>query len=429
MKKKQSSTHLKKAGRSHNDSNQSDSSSTDSARSRSRGRFWFISGIGSALVLLVGVGLLANRWIVESQIAELRRSCDQAVSEFDWPNLERIAREWAVLEPNSVRPWTMAASASRAMGDLKGCAQYLSQLPDSAPVEAFHELSLLQMEFLVQPLAARETCERTLRIYPKDKESSLRLLFIHAMLCHRNKITSEAKRALQAGADSRATYAYLFTANWITFANGSKLNRFWLELDPQNEDFQVAALTHEALYRVTVGVHTSSDSETTNPDLPRQSLQSQLDELRTRFPNNVELRMISLSKHLQAGQVTELGELLELPSEKLMADNRYWRYKGWYLADREQWPAAIEAYRKALSICSFDISSQNELAGILRRTQGLEASQEIQAKANLGIELELAFLRAPNFEAVSQTDFLRLADYFKLCDETDFSNGLRKHHR
>ncbi len=403
--------------------------SASSPPSPFRRRFWLVCGLGTGLVLLLGVGLLVNRWTVGARIIELRRSCDQAVREADWPNLERLARQWAALEPSSVRPWTMAASASRAMGDLKSCAEYLSQLPDSAPVEAFHELSLLQMESLVQPLAARDTCERALRIYPHDNESSLRLLFIHAMLCQRDKITSEALRAIRDAADSRATYAYLFSANWLTFSNGAKLNRFWLEQDPQNEDFQVAELTHETLYRNADDPSAANASETIDPNSPQLNQLSQVDELRTRFPQRIELRMIALWKLLQAGQVDELGELLESPSESLLADGRYWRYKGWYLAAREEWSAATEAYQRALALSPFDFSSQNELASILRRTQGIEAAQDLQTKANLGIDLQLAFLRAPNFEVVSQTDYLRLADYFELCGKSEISNGLRKHLR
>jgi uncharacterized protein HemY len=132
---------------------------------------------------------------------------------------------------------------------------------------------------------------------------------------------------------------------------------------------------------------------------------------------------------LQAGQVDRLGELLESPTDKLKVDNRYWRYQGWFLASHEQWSEAIDAYHRALTLCPVDFSSQNELAAILRRTRGPAESQSMQTKANLGIELELAFLKASNFESVSQTDYGRLADYLELCGETDLSNGLRKHLR
>ena len=127
-------------------------------------RFWLIISVGMAVILLVGGGLVAYRTSLNSRIAELRSSCERARRSGDWPEMERLARQWASLEPERVTPWTMAAAAARAMGELEQCAQYLSQLPDTAPVEAFHELSLLQMETLVLPLAARDTCQRALKL-------------------------------------------------------------------------------------------------------------------------------------------------------------------------------------------------------------------------------------------------------------------------
>ena len=114
-------------------------------------RFWAIVVLGFASILIVGGGLIAYRTSLNKSIADLRISCEHARRNGDWPEMERLAREWATLEPSRVTPWTMAAAAARAMGELELCAQYLSQLPDTAPVEAFHELSLLQMETLVQP--------------------------------------------------------------------------------------------------------------------------------------------------------------------------------------------------------------------------------------------------------------------------------------
>jgi hypothetical protein len=152
----------------------------------------------------------------------------------------------------------MAAAAARAMGELEQCAQYLSQLPDTAPVEAFHELSLLQMETLVQPLAARDTCQRALRQYPTDTESSLRLLFIYAMLCDRDALVTEAERAIRGGADSRVTYAYWVSAKWLTFSNGVDINRFWMEKQPENEIFEVAAAAHLLFNRDLAGTATQT---------------------------------------------------------------------------------------------------------------------------------------------------------------------------
>lgn len=390
---------------------------------------WKIIGLGLVLIVLLAAGLLAQRWSVEASILELRRSSDQALREADWPAVERLGREWAVMEPHAVRPWTLAASAARAMGNLEQCAAYLSQLPDTAPIEAFHELSLLQMETLIEPLAARQTCLRTLRLHPDDNESSRRLLFIHAMLCHRQAVTAEARRAIQAGADSRTTYAYLFTANWLTFANGAELNRYWLEQDPDNEDFQVAALSHAILHRDINSASAASNSTASHAGVAPRDNQAQLHALLNRYPANLELQMIALENFLQAGQVVELGELLNKQPAEAQEESRYWRFRGWYLAAEEQWPQATAAYQRSLEISPLNFNSQNELAGVWRRTQGIAAASELQTTAKLGIDCSLAVLQAPNFEALSHSDYARMAEYFELCGETEAADGLRKHLR
>ncbi len=381
-------------------------------------------GMGLGLILLLGGGLVAYRWSIASKIAELRRASDQARRAADWPELERAARAWAILQPQEVKPWSLAASAARAMGDLPQCAEYLRQLPDAAPIEALHELSLLQMETLVQPLAARQTCQRAVRLYPQDNESSLRLLFIHMMLCERQAATDEAIRAIHDGADSRATYAYLFTANWLTFSNGDELNQFWLEKDPDNETFQVAQLAHAMLHRDSASMAASeAPAEVSGVIAIDDTLR--LDALRRRYPQNTELRRLAMSNCVQAGSIESLGELLKSESDVPANDSRLWRFKGWYAAAQEQWEVATDAYARALAICPFDYSSQNELAGVVRRSQGVEAAKALQSKANLGIEVSQAFLQAANFEAVPQGDYEKLADYFQQCGEIEYSNELR----
>ena len=377
------------------------------------------------MILIVGGGLVAYRASLNQSIAELRMSCERARRSGDWPEMERLARQWASFEPGRVTPWTMAAAAARAMGDLELCAQYLSQLPDNAPVKAFHELSLLQMETLVQPLAARDTCLRALKQYPTDTESSLRLLFIYAMMCDRDALVAEAERAIRKGADSRVTYAYWISARWLTFSNGADINRFWLEKQPKNENFEIAAAAHLLFNRDLAGTTTQTDvghaqreSATKNQDL--------LQSLIERYPKNKELLAIALSNSIQVGDVAKFAELLSSSPPETAGDNRFWRFKGWYHSAIEEWDEAAKAYEKALQLCPVDFSSQNELAAVLRRTQGIEAAKETQNKATLGTEVALSILRAANFESIPASDYQKMAEYLELCGKTEFAQNLKR---
>ncbi len=272
-------------------------------------QFWLLVSFGVVAIFVLSGGLLAYRNSLSKSIAELRSECERARRKGDWPEMERFARLWASLEPGRVAPWTMAAAAARAMGDLELCAKYLSQLPDSAPAEAFHELSLLQIESLVQPLAARETCQRAIRQYPSDGELSLRLLFIHAMLCDRDAVLAEAERAIRSDADSRMTYAYWVSAKWLTFANGHEINRFWLEKQPDDESFAVAATAHQMANRDLAGTTTQSnsgDSSLGSKDEARKLFETLFD----RYPKNKELLAIAMNQAIQSGDIEQMSNLL-----------------------------------------------------------------------------------------------------------------------
>ena len=408
-------------------SHSSDSQATDERPSTGKPnrRFWLIVSVGLAVILLVGGGLVAYRTSLNSSIAELRSSCERARRSGDWPEMERLARQWASLEPERATPWTMAAAAARAMGELEQCAQYLSQLPNTAPVEAFHELSLLQMETLVQPLAARDTCQRALKQYPTDSESSLRLLFIHAMMCDRDALIAEVERAIRSGADSRVTYAYWVSATWLTFSNGYDINRFWLEKQPDNETFEVAAAAHLLFNRDLAGTATQTDVGQAQRESTTEN-QQLLQSLMERYPKNKELLAIVLSNLIQLGDVARFAEVLSSAPPETASDSRFWRFKGWYHSATDEWDPAAKAYEQALQLCPVDFASQNELAGVLRRTRGIEAAKETQIKATLGTEVALSILRAANFESMPVSDYQKMADYLELCGKNEFAQRLRK---
>jgi tetratricopeptide (TPR) repeat protein len=376
--------------------------------------------------LVVGGGQIAYRTSQIKRVGELRMSCERARRNGDWPEMERVAREWANLEPGRVTPWTMAAAAARAMGELELCAQYLAQLPDTAPVEAFHELSLLQMESLVQPLAARDTCQRALKQYPADVESSARLMFIHAMMCNREALIAEAERAIRAGADSRSTYAYWVSASWLTFSNGYDINHFWLEKQPVNESFEVAAVAHQLFNRDLAGTSTQTDNGQLQPASTTGN-QKQLQSLMDRYPKNRELLAVSLTSLIQMGDVAKFAAVLSSVPPGTENDNRFWRFRGWYHSANEEWEMSAKAYEKALQLCPVDFSSQIELAGVLRRTQGIEAAKDIQAKATLGTEVALSILRATSFESIPDAEYRNMATYLELCGKTEFAQRLRSH--
>lgn len=386
--------------------------------------------VGLILSLLLSGALLANSWWVNKQRDALQLACENAVSSGDWVELEKMARQWAVVEPDRAEPWSYAAAAARAMGQLESCAAYLLKLPDSAPADALHELSLLQLDTLKDPLAAHDTLTRILRLYPADVEASLRLMAIDAMLCRRDAVRLEALAAISNRRDVPATYAYLVSWPWLTFNNGYSLNQMWLEAHPQHAQlFRVAAAIHQ-MFGNTAAAESSTaptatlagDTAVASESIDRLSLLKQLLE---EYPEDKELLNLRLSQLLQAGEVQAVGDMLKQLPETTRSDHRFWRYLGWHAAAGQQLDEAQKAYEQAIKLCPTDWTSQNELASILRRSQGIEAAAQMQSLAQSGIELGNRILAAPNLQALSADDYSKLADYLERCGLSNDATRLR----
>ncbi len=385
--------------------------------------------LGSILVAaaFIAIGLYGYRWYQSNQIAQLKQLCEEAAEERDWPTLEQYARQWAVLQPDDAQPWSMAAAAARAMGELAHCAEYLSQLPDSAELAAFHELGLLQMEILNDPLAARNTCQRTLRLHPQDSESSLRLLYIEAMLCNRQAVLAEAQRSIAVESDTLPTYAYLLSAFWLTFANGHSVNDRWAEMEPDNELFEVASVVHLFASRQLPELAEQASDTVDAAPLPQAYFEEQVATLREKYPDNLELLAVTLSSLCQIGDTAGVAQLLSSAPPAALQDSRFWRSKGWLHAANQESEQAETAYRHALSLSAVDWLSQTELAELLRLTRGLDAARETQQRADVGKNVALSILKAPSFAAISNETYGQMADYFEQCGEQQTAQSLRRH--
>jgi uncharacterized protein HemY len=390
----------------------------------SRSFRWFVvAGLGA--IALLAIWLNSNQRWVAGQRQELLVACELARSRGDWIELEKLARQWAILEPERVEPWSLAAAAARGMGELESCAAYLSNLPDSAPAEAFHELSLLQLDVLQDPQAALATLERIIKLYPQDVTASLRMMSIDAMLCQRHRVRDEALQAISQKRDALATYAYLLSWPWLTFNNGYALNQQWLAAHPQAEElFGIAAAAHLLFGRDEAMSQGEVASQLGVPqDLDRRKL---LENLLREYPASPELLNLKLSRLMQAGDAEELGAFLEELPKGLEKDHRFWRYRGWYHTAVQQWELAQQAYERALELCPTDWTSQNELAVILRRTQGIDEAARIQLLGREGIEIGNRILAAPNLQALPQEDYRKIADYLEQCGMVEVAGRLRR---
>ncbi|MCA9127178.1 MAG: hypothetical protein KDB22_08830 [Planctomycetales bacterium] len=383
-----------------------------------------------AICLFILVIGLAIRYYLHTQqlamVSQLKTATEAAWQSGEWGQAEELATQWAVRQPREYEPWHYAAEAAMALGDFRRAAEYLSQVPSDAPVSALHDLSAIQMEELNRPQEAIATCLRALEVYPSDSELHERLLFFYSMTCQRDSLIAEARRAIGAGADTLATYAYLMGARWLTFQNGFEINRRWLESAPDSELFAVASVVHLVAKRDIKALNLPEvDSELAA--MPKKFYQEQIIALRAKYPRNLELLAAELAFLREADDTEQVAQLLAAAPPESVNDNRFWRYKGWLHATVQEWQAAKSAYEKSLELSPFDWATEFELVAVLRASENIAASLEMQARSSLGQKITRAIQLAPTIRSLTPPSIYDdMEEYFRMCQQPGLADSLHR---
>lgn len=373
----------------------------------------------AAVVCCLAVGYFAyGRYRVSSLAAR----CETARQARQWQQLEDLATQWIVWEPEQAQPWLLAAEAANEQGQDVRTAGYLYYLPNDDPrtPAALLELSHLQFGNLNQPIAAAQTCERILRLKPDASEARRRLIFYYAMSRQRDKMIKQARAAIQTGSDTPETYLYLIGADWITFTNGYALNQRWLQSSPGNETFLVAAGFHEVRSRA---MQESSEQ----PDASGISKSEQLmNDLLVRFPKNLEVLAFHLDLASFRGNEERVTELLAQAPPESIDDSRFWRFKGWVHESRSERDEAEHAYLKAIELHPFDGQSHHNLAAIYRKNQELDLVEKYQNLAVMGKEIMRDCLQVQDTNSLSDDLLGRIAIYLEQCGDDLAAISLRR---
>ena len=349
---------------------------------------------------------------------------EQAIDRGNWGGLEAIAREWAELDPGNPQPWDYAAQAAMQLGSPELAADYLKEALPNGGVDIYQKLGFIQMEFLNDPLGTKATCDQTIAKFPDDSQTHERLLFYYTMTCQRNEVVEEAVRAIGEGCDTLATYAYLVSAKWMTFTNGYETNLKWLQAAPEEELFEVAAVLQLPSYPRLDELAREVVEPGSEPR-PLEYAASRVRTLRDKYPENVQLLAIETRDLCRAGDVRAVGERLAKIGEDSLLDNRFWRFKGWFHNARQEYLPARQAYEKAIELNPFDWATRVELATLLRTTEGIEASKEVQKLADTGKQLMFAIQDCPNLHLLEPASIYDdLIAYFQDCGQEDLANGL-----
>lgn len=373
---------------------------------------------GPLVLLLVSLMLAAGAWPAWSRWTEYRReqyrrACDEASAAEDWERLKLISANWHQDDPDNGIPILLRAHAAVQLEEFAEAAEWLERVPLNDPKRPAALLQKVELQLgpLNDPLGAEQTCREVLRLEPLAGTAHQRLIFIYSMTLQRRKMVEAIHHAIQVRREPPEAFPYLVGQDWLVFSNGYIVNRRWLENHPNEEVFQVALA--------------SNLNETGNALSEIPARRPEMDKLRERYPENVEVLCYYLQQAVQDGEAETVAQLLNQASETARQDNRVWRAKGWLHQSQQQWGEAREAYETALQINPFDWQSQHQLGEVHRVLGNQTAAREYAELGSLGKTLQREIMEQKSAAEMPLELVLRIAAYLERCGDRASASVLR----
>lgn len=380
---------------------------------RSRRLFRTVS-VAAGICLLAGTVPVYRTW-VEYRTESFKAECKSAASAKDWETLGNLAESWSAWDPESGDAWLYSAQAAQETGRLRAAVDFVDRVPDGDPrcVGALLQRVELLFRDLNEPREAAETCQRILRIDPRNHVAHQRLIFLSAMTLQRRDMVRQIRRAIELRAEPPEAYVYLVGADWLHFSNGYSANSHWLEGTPGDEAYEVARAYHLA----TAGEKAAVDGPLSGSAL--------MARCRERFPKNPEVLAYGIDRAIAEDSPDIVASLLEKSPPAVAGDSRFWRYRGWLAGVQDDVVESKRAYERALELNPFDWRARHELAGVLRRMGQAEDSARLAELAATGKALSVDLAELPNAAAVTPEILERIRAYSTAVGDEVVAAGLR----
>lgn len=353
--------------------------------------------------------------------AELNSKCRQLSREGKWADLEKLAREWKQWDSESEEGLLFLADARLKQGDAVTAQELLLQISDSSDkvLPSLLLASDLQLGAANRPLAAPETLQRVLKINPSLITAQQKLIFFYALTFQRTKMLQQLRKAVATRSEPIEAYVYLIISSHMNLTNGIQFTSRWLQSAPESELLKVARAVH---YANTLDSAADADEE---PEAEKLARQKAMVALLNEYPENLALLRYFLRRKVRDFDVEAVGRILEqLPDS---ADGSlFWRYRGWYYAQKRELKKAEAAYRDALKRDRLDWHTWHELAGVLRRTGQLDEAEKLQRTSVVGKELRKKLRQMPDVASVTPQLLVEIRDYAALCGDTLVANALSR---
>lgn len=361
-------------------------------------------------------------WWNQRQAHFLKESVTHFLEEENWGAAEVAARKWTEREPENSEAWLDLAEACRQQKKFAETADALGQISDKDP-RILKSLALrtdLLLSELQDPVQAIENCQRILKIDPRADLARQRLIYINAMMLRRLEMVKQIRQAIKLQCEPPEAYVYLLLSDSLNFSNGAPLVNEWLKNDSGNEILEVALALYVA----------SSSSQKSLPLANGEMISGGNATLITaclkKYPHNPEVLAYFLEKSLDQADLERVAQLLELVPEEAEADNRFWRFRGRYLALKNKLPMAEDSYRKALKRNPYDWRSQLGLSEIMRRSGKATEAQDLAQMGAKGKTFSRQLMELENPQQINSDLLSLIADYAQLCGDLAIHTAIQK---
>lgn len=386
---------------------------------------------GQLLVCRVAVGLAIAAGLVLAVREMLLRNdedtvCQRALEARDWERLHQSARRWLDRSPRNGDAWMYLALAAENRGDMDWAATAFSRVPDSHPrvADALHKHLALTSGPMNRPLEAAETLERLLVVDPQNPEVHRRAIAFFAQTFQHARLMEQIRSSIRLKCEPPEAYVYLAGADGDRVPEGAHFHDKWVKTYPDCPLFAVAqTLTSVCRH------HSEQHSEARGAPLhgvdsgtvPRP------EAILNRFPDNSELLALFIERSIAAGDVRDVGRLMDRAPRRTRDDDRFWRYAAWHYAAINEPGEAEAACRHALELQPMSWKSRRLQAALLRSAGRAEEAATHQRLADEGEAIDALVTQIEVSSDPSPDLLSRIAAYASACDDHLVARGIERH--
>ncbi len=370
------------------------------------------------LVLIAVVLYFAwDTYASQREIEELVQQSIRFESRGRWNDLELTARKWTVVQPKSEDAYFFLGKAIARKGRLtrETAEESLRALEFVTPASTRHqEVTELRMGLLFgaanKPEKAATEAVEALKLYPTS--GPIRLMYCNYLLMtlDRQRLIDQIHEACRTKSDVPVIYGYLSVADTAFIKDRTTVLKDWYDAEPQSQYLKDAVLLAELLEaRVKLVGNISNESQKT-ADEAMATVNVRL----ATPPLSSEVVRELMQARIDAGDISGVSELLQLPTTGAERDPYHWRARGWYRMMVEEYETAEHDLLEAKKLFPMSWKTHNELAALYRRTGRLAEAEKMQSLADKGRQMDG---RIRELDRISDLDRSFLDLLLKYADE------------